>query len=108
METNGKFKYWKGLCICDPDEGWADYKYDGNYNWKSLAQHNYMIENYVTQIANAVRELDNNKYPLSHYMAYGWDGLTKYGYTAKRLTIAENTNNQNLRSIVNQNSQICK
>ena len=48
------------------------------------------------------------KYPLSHYMAYGWDGLTKYGYTAKRLTIAENTNNQNLRSIVNQNSQICK
>lgn len=69
---------------------------------------NEVEDYYVTQIANAVRELDNNKYPLSHYMAYGWDGLTKYGYTAKRLTIAENTNNQNLRSIVNQNSQICK
>lgn len=66
-----------------------------------------MVENYVNKIASAVRELDNNKYPLSHYMAYGWDGLTKYGYTSKRLSITENSQNQNLRAIANRASQIC-
>ncbi|WP_298339983.1 hypothetical protein [uncultured Algibacter sp.] len=89
-------------------KGWAENTQDDNYNWVQVAHHNYMVENYVTQIANAVRELDNFNYPLSHYMAYGWDGLTKYGYTSKRLTSAENTINQNLRAIANQNSQVCK
>ena len=66
-----------------------------------------MVENYVNQIANVLRRLDNNNYPLSYYMGYGWDGLTSYGYTSSRLTAAENTQNQNLRAIVDTNSQIC-
>ena len=88
-------------------KGWAVSTQDENYNWTNDAQHQYMVENYVTPIANAIRELDNFKYPLSYYMAYGWDGLTKYGYASKRLTSAENTVNQDLRAIANQNSQIC-
>jgi len=46
---------------------------DGN------SQHNFMIYNYVTPIAEAVRELDNNLYPLDNYMAFGWSGLYEMG-----------------------------
>ncbi len=54
-------------------KGWARTKYDGNYNWKGLAQHNYMVENYVEQIASAVRQLDRNRYPLEKYVfRMGW------------------------------------
>ncbi|WP_303318424.1 hypothetical protein Q4Q34_09990 [Flavivirga abyssicola] len=88
-------------------KGWANSTQDVDYNWKNDAHHQYMVENYVNKIASAVRELDNNKYPLSHYLAYGWEGLTKYGYTAKRLTASENLNNLNLRAIADGNSQIC-
>ena len=89
-------------------KGWAEKYQDEDYNWKQDAHHNYMVENYVTQIASAIRQIDNNKYPLSYYMAYGWDGLTKYGYTAKRLSISQNKTNQELRRIVEQKTQICK
>ncbi|MEC3906016.1 hypothetical protein VOI54_03245 [Tamlana sp. 2201CG12-4] len=66
-----------------------------------------MVENYVKSIASAICELDNNKYPLSHYMAYGWDGLREAGYTSKRLTETEDTQYCSLRDIVEVNTQIC-
>jgi len=89
-------------------KGWAKTKSDGGYNWKELAQHNYMVENYVKQIAGAIRNLDGNRYPLDNYISYGWDGLRKYGYTAKRLTKAQNTEYNKLRSIVNANTKVCR
>ncbi len=89
-------------------KGWAAKYQDPDYNWKQVAHHAYMVENYVKKIASAIRQLDDNKYPLSHYMAYGWDGLTSYGYTAKRLTEFENSKNQQLRKIADFNSSICK
>jgi hypothetical protein len=39
-----------------------------------------MANHYVTPIANAIRRLDNFKYPLDYYMFYGWDGLKDYGF----------------------------
>jgi len=86
---------------------WAENYENENYNWAEVAHHHYMVENYVNRIASVLRALDNNNYPLSHYMAYGWDGLTNYGYTSTRLTDAENTENQNLRAIADINSTFC-
>ncbi|MCQ0112467.1 hypothetical protein [Zhouia amylolytica] len=41
----------------------------------SDAQHQYMAENYVTPIAQAIRQIDGNRYSLDFYMWYGWKGL---------------------------------
>jgi len=46
----------------------------------ALAQHQYMADNYVKPIAETMRQLDNNQYPLEYYMGFGWDGLRDYGY----------------------------
>ncbi|WP_164914153.1 hypothetical protein, partial [Aquimarina sediminis] len=54
--------------------------YKGLNSMSTRAQHNYMTEKYVIPIAKAIRELDNNKYPLNHYMGFGWDGLRDYDY----------------------------
>ncbi len=39
-----------------------------------------MAENYVVPIATAIRNLDNNRYPLDYYMGFGWDGLRAYAH----------------------------
>ena len=88
-------------------KGWAENLEDEDYDWTQDAHHQYMVENYVNEIASVIRGLDNNNYPLSYYLAYGWDGLTKYGYTSNRLTVSENIQNQNLRAIADQNSTLC-
>jgi len=46
----------------------------------SVAQHQHMADKYVKPIAEAIRKLDNNQYPLEYYMGFGWDGLRTYGY----------------------------
>lgn len=46
----------------------------------STAQHQHMADKFVKPIAEAIRELDNNRYPLEDYMGFGWDGLRKYGW----------------------------
>jgi hypothetical protein len=45
----------------------------------SNAQHQHMADNYITPLAMALRELDNNKYPLDDYLSLAWDGLRAYG-----------------------------
>ncbi len=47
----------------------------------SNAQHAYMAENYVKPIARAIKQLDNNRYPIDYYMGFGWDGLRSYAYS---------------------------
>ncbi len=44
------------------------------------AQHQYMADYYVKPIAEALRTLDNNKFPLEDYLGFAWDGLRNYGY----------------------------
>ncbi len=78
--------------------------FKGLSSMSSRAQHVYMVENYVTPIAKAIRELDNNKYPLNHYMGFGWDGLRNYDYQGT-LTPEESTELYNLQAIVNQNTE---
>jgi len=68
------------------------------------AQHQYMAENYVTPIAKAVRQIDNNNFGLNHYMGFGWDGLARYGLTSNLLTNTEIDNYENLKREVNANT----
>lgn len=44
------------------------------------AQHQYMADHYIEPVAKAIRELDNNRYPLEYYLGFAWDGLRKYGW----------------------------
>ena len=46
----------------------------------SNAQHQHMADKYVKPIAQSLRQLDNNKYPLNDYMGLAWDGLRRYGW----------------------------
>lgn len=46
----------------------------------SVAQHQHMADKYVKPIAEAIRQLDNNQYPLEYYKGFAWDGLRTYGY----------------------------
>lgn len=43
------------------------------------AQHRYMTEKYVTPIAETLRQLDANRFDLSHYKPFAWQGLKQYG-----------------------------
>lgn len=43
--------------------------------WDKNIDHIYMTQNYITPIASALRELDNNQYPLNYYKTFAWDGL---------------------------------
>ncbi len=62
------------------------YFYYGAQNGKDVettwAQHRYMAEKFVEPIAEAIRQLDNYRYSLGHYMAFGWDGLEDFGVDA--------------------------
>ena len=44
------------------------------------AQHQYMADKFVKPIAEAIRALDNSKYTLDYYMAFGWDGLARFAW----------------------------
>ncbi|WP_408026640.1 hypothetical protein [Tenacibaculum litoreum] len=46
----------------------------------TYAQHEHMQDKYVIPIAQAIRKLDNYKYPLEEYLGFGWDGLKVYKY----------------------------
>lgn len=46
----------------------------------STAQHQHMADKYIRPIAEALRQLDKNKYPLNDYMGLAWDGLRRYGW----------------------------
>ena len=72
-------------------------------NLNSNAQHAYMAENYVEPIAKAIRELDNNRYPLEYYMGFGWDGLRDYAYTGL-LSDEDSARFEELKNIVLDNT----
>lgn len=46
----------------------------------TFAQHEHMQDNYVVPLAEALRKLDGNRYPLEEYIGFGWDGLKVYKY----------------------------
>ncbi|MFT7901166.1 hypothetical protein VBY74_14410, partial [Tenacibaculum ascidiaceicola] len=46
----------------------------------TTVQHEHMADKYVKPIAEAIRELDNNRYPLDYYWGFAWEGLKKYGF----------------------------
>ncbi|APG65579.1 hypothetical protein LPB136_09490 [Tenacibaculum todarodis] len=45
----------------------------------ATVQHEHMADKYVKPVAEAIRELDGNRYPLDYYWGFAWDGLRPYG-----------------------------
>ena len=47
----------------------------------AIAQHQYMQDVFVIPMAEAIRQLDNNRFPLEDYLGFGWEGLKEdYDY----------------------------
>ena len=62
-------------------EYYFGYKVDsgGNRFATSNAQHQHMADAYITPMAEALRQLDNYKYPVRDYLSLAWNGLRSYG-----------------------------
>ena len=77
-------EYKKGI---DPNDRenllsyYFEYKVDsgGNKFATQNAQHQHMADAYITPLAKALRELDNNNYPVNDYYSLAWDGQRTYG-----------------------------
>lgn len=67
----------------------------------SNAQHTFMANFHVGNIAQAIRELDDNLYSEDHYKSFGWEGLSQIGTATNPplVTNAELSNYTNLASI---------
>ncbi len=87
---------------------WAD-NVDPNFNWSNAADHQFMIVNYIDNIAGALRQFDNYRFvSLDNYLDYAWDGLRNYGYNSGQLTEEEENYNVNLRTQqTNMNITVC-
>ncbi len=66
-----------GICASAPNDRkrlWQLYRHYGAQNGKDVgtdeAQHRYMTERYVNPLARALRELDGNRFDLSHYKPF--------------------------------------
>jgi hypothetical protein len=76
-----------------------------NYDGSPVSdeQHAYMAENYVNKIADAIRQLDGNKYPSEYYKWFGWEGLEEYDFKNKLSPNLE-TQYNNFQTTVNENT----
>ena len=63
-----------------------------------------MNQYYVEPIANAIRILDDARYPLEYYMYYGWMGLDRYGVLGDLVTESELEAMEALKDTVNSNT----
>ncbi len=68
--------------------------------------HVYMTINYINPMASALRQFDNNSYPIDYYKSFVWEGLTKWDVNSV-LTDDLIDTYYNYRSIVVGNSEIC-
>ncbi len=75
-------------------------------NAKSKIDHIYMTQHYINPISSALRELDNNKYPVDYYKSFAWDGLRSWDPN-NTLKTEEDTKYYEYRKIVDANSEIC-
>lgn len=102
-------EYKKGL---DPNnrknllDWYFTYKAQNNNTYAtSDAQHQHMADKFVKPIAEALRKLDNNKFPLNDYMGFAWEGLRLYGYdgykdNGKWVTLDKNQYIGNIRKVL--------
>ncbi len=58
------------------------YKAENNATYAtSIAQHQHMQDIFIIPIAKAIRQLDNNRFPLEDYYGFGWESLKEdYDY----------------------------
>lgn len=68
--------------------------------------HPYMALNYITPIASALRQFDNNRYPIDYYKSLAWIGLEDFDVNAVLTDPLINTYSQYLSTII-QNTTVC-
>lgn len=55
----------------------ADSKVIDPRHFNTIYQHEHMAEKYIKPIAEAIRQLDGNRFNLNHYYWFAWEGLEK-------------------------------
>ncbi len=73
---------------------------------KNKIDHVYMTQYYINPIAETLRKLDNNRYPLDYYKDYAWDGLR--GWEPSGASNVYDKSLVKLRKIVESNTEKCK
>ncbi|MCV6630413.1 MAG: hypothetical protein OIF50_11225, partial [Flavobacteriaceae bacterium] len=64
------FQYYKHYA-----EYYGDVFKNNENGAKNTIDHIYMTQHYIKPIAQALRELDNKRFPIDYYKSYAWDGL---------------------------------
>lgn len=62
-------------------------------------------EQYINPIADALRNLEGNRYPLDYYKSFAWDGLREWDAN-NLLSMEMDTNYYSFRNTVINNSEI--
>jgi hypothetical protein len=90
-------------------EMWKYYEniFEGNQNSTATAsEHNYMALHQINNIAQGLRQFDQNTHPLENYKYFAWTGLEYYGEQNKYITEAELSALAHLTTIVNTDNHI--
>jgi hypothetical protein len=84
--------------------------FQGIYNSQntiaSNAEHYFMSEFFIDNIASGLREFDNEAQPLENYLGFTWEGLENFGVQKGSITQQEFDNYVSQTSTVNNDSHI--
>ncbi|WP_417238359.1 hypothetical protein, partial [Bizionia sp.] len=61
---------------------WNFYNNGNQNDTATAAEHNYMAAHYIDNIAQGIREFDQNAQSIEHYKGFSWEGLSSYGVEA--------------------------
>ncbi|MFD2551623.1 hypothetical protein ACFSQP_07315 [Bizionia sediminis] len=61
---------------------WNFYNNGNQNDTATAAEHNYMAAHYIDNIAQGIREFDQNAQSIEHYKGFSWEGLSSYGVAA--------------------------
>lgn len=66
----------------------------------SYAEHTYMANYFIDNIANGLRAFDNYTHPVDHYFGFAWEGLEEMGIEANYITQSQYEDYVELNSII--------
>lgn len=79
----------------------ADSKVIDPRHFNTIYQHEHMAEKYIKPIAQAIRQLDGNRFNIDHYYWFAWEGLEKTYLFKSKLTESKKKEYKRTKSRVN-------
>lgn len=79
----------------------ADSKIIDPRHFNTIYQHEHMAEKYIKPIAQAIRQLDGNRFNIDHYYWFAWEGLEKTYLFKSKLTESKKKEYKRNKSRVN-------